>query len=268
MPVAQRAPLDLSVYLVTDTGLCGAVGVVETVRRAVAAGASLVQLRDPSADDSTFVALGRALVAALAGTGVPLLVNDRVDLVAAIGADGAHVGQGDMAAAAARRVLGPDAYLGLSVNTPAELCAAREAQAAGAELDYLGLGIYKPTASKLDHAPAGGLDHVAALAAASPWPTCAIGGVKAADAPALRRAGLDGMAVISAICGRPDIEAATRELVAAWAAGATSVAEPDLGGAPRPGGRSFTTDDRPAPPRWREATPVAQSHPRRARPPM
>ena len=215
---AGRPPLDLSVYLVTDTVQCGALGVAETVRRAVAAGVTLVQLRDPDCPDEEFVRLGREVAAALAGSGVPLIVNDRVPLVAAIGADGAHVGQGDMPVRRARELLGDAGLLGLSVNNPDDLARALADDPDRTVIDYLGLGIYRPTATKLDHAPATGLAPMAALAAASPWPTCAIGGVKAADAAALRGAGIDGMAVVSAICGQTDIEGATAELARAWAA--------------------------------------------------
>jgi thiamine monophosphate synthase len=77
---------DLSLYLVTDTALCGALGVTATVAAAVAAGVTMVQLRDPLVGDDEFVTLGRSVAAALIGTGVPLIVNDRVHLVAAIGA--------------------------------------------------------------------------------------------------------------------------------------------------------------------------------------
>lgn len=212
-----RPPLDLSLYLVTDTRQCASTGVPETVRRAVAAGVTLVQLRDPDADDEEFIALGRRLVAVLLGTGVPLIVNDRVELVRAIGAAGAHVGQGDADVVRARRLLGVDGYLGLSVHSLDELDDAR----AHLELiDYLGIGPLRPTLSKPDHRGARGLDHLHRIAAASPWPCVAIGGVKAADAADLRAAGLEGMAVISAICGQDDVECATRELVDAWAAAA------------------------------------------------
>ncbi len=212
-----RPPLDLSVYLVTDTGQCASIGVPETVRRAVAAGVSVVQLRDPDVDDEGFIALGRQLVAVLLGTGVPLIVNDRVELVRAIGAQGAHVGQGDLDVVRARRLLGEEGYLGLSVHSLDELDDAR----VHLELiDYLGIGPLRPTLSKPDHRDVRGLAHLHQIAAASPWPCVAIGGVKAADAADLRAAGLEGMAVISAICGQTDIEGATREFVDAWAAAA------------------------------------------------
>lgn len=209
-----RSPLDLSLYLVTDTGRCRAFGVVATVAAAVAAGVTVVQLRDPDASDRELVVLGRALVAALAGTGVPLLVNDRVDLVRPIGADGAHVGQGDAGVGEARAALGPDAYLGLSVQTTEHVRAATALPPDA--LDYLGVGPVWPTGSKADAAPAGGVAVLRELAAASPWPCVAIGGIDATRVEAVAAAGAAGVAVISAICGQPDVGTATARLRRAW----------------------------------------------------
>jgi thiamine-phosphate pyrophosphorylase len=209
-----RPPLDLSLYLVTDTAMCGLVGVPATVAAAVAAGVTMVQLRDPVASDADLVDLGRAVVEALAGTGVPLVVNDRVELVAAIGAQGAHVGQDDLDVGEARALLGHTAYLGLSVQTTDQVTAAL---ACGIDaLDYLGVGPVWATTSKLDAAPPGGLEEVRAITSASPWPCVAIGGITPARVPALRARGVAGVAVVGAICGRPDVAAATRALRAAW----------------------------------------------------
>lgn len=206
-----RPPLDLRVYLVTDTALCGDVGVPATVAAAVRGGATVVQLRDPDADDAAFVALGRAVAAELAGTGVPLIVNDRVHLVAEIGADGAHVGQGDLDVVTARRMLGPDALLGLSVQVPDELD-----RTLGDVVDYLGVGPVWHQTTKAVPRPPLGVAGLADVVAASPWPCVVIGGVDASRAPDCKAAGAAGLAVVSAICGRPDPAAAARELRAAW----------------------------------------------------
>ncbi len=241
-----RPPLDLSVYLVTDTALCGGPdGVVTTVRDAVAAGVTVVQLRDPDASEADFIALGRALASELAGTGVPLIVNDRVHLVDVIGADGAHVGQGDLSISEARRILGPDRLLGLSVSSPAQVAAASRIPSSMTDtpcesapgpiehgvLDYLGAQSLHATGTKPEAGEVG-LDVIAACAAASPWPVVAIGGVKASDAADLRRVGIDGMAVVSAICGQPDVTAATCALVEAWALADLTQREPTPPGAP------------------------------------
>lgn len=221
----QRDPgrLDLSLYLVTDTRLCGTHGVVATVAEAVAAGVTVVQLRDPGCSDADFVRLGRALVDTLAGSGVPLIVNDRVALVAEIGAAGAHIGQNDLAPEQARRVLGPAAWLGLSVQTPAQVAAARALPAG--TIDYLGVGPVWPQQTKPDAEPAGGPALLARIVHASPWPCVAIGGVDASRAGAVRQAGAAGLCVVSAICGQAVVGAATRRLRAAWDAAAPRPAD-------------------------------------------
>lgn len=214
----RRPPLDLSLYLVTDTALCGAAGVAATVRSAVAAGVTVVQLRDHAATDGELVRLGREVRAVLAGTGVPLLVNDRVHLVAAIGADGAHVGQQDLPAVEARRVLGPHRYLGLTVRTVAHVrAAARDLDA----VDYLGVGPVRATTSKPDHAAPIGPEGVRAVVDESPWPCVAIGGITADHLPTLRSTGVDGVAVVSAVCGTADVAGATRTLRRGWSGNGT-----------------------------------------------
>src|SRR5664280_1450614 len=136
--MARRPSLDLSLYLVTDTLMCHQFGLAATVTAAIDAGVTVVQLRDVDATDDELVVLGREVMAALAGTGVPLIVDDRVHLVGAIGAGGAHVGQGDLGIGQARALLGPEAYLGLSVQTLEQVVTAREHD--DGTLDYLGVG--------------------------------------------------------------------------------------------------------------------------------
>ena len=209
-----RPLLDLSLYLVTDTALCGQFGVAATVSAAVGAGVTVVQLRDEHATDDELVSLGRQILAVLDGTDVPLIVNDRVHLVDAIGAHGGHVGQSDLGIGQARALLGPAAYLGLSAQTVEHVATARE-QAFGT-LDYLGVGPVWGTATKLDAAAPGGLERLHQVTSASPWPCVAIGGINRQRLPRVRRAGAAGAAVVSAICGQPDVAAATRALRAAW----------------------------------------------------
>jgi thiamine-phosphate pyrophosphorylase len=175
---------------------------------------TVVQLREPTAPDDEVVRLGRALVAQLVGTGVPLIVNDRVHLVADIGAAGAHVGQHDLSPAEVRRRLGSSAVVGVSVQTPAHVDALRALPPG--TVDYVGVGPVWPQTTKADAAPAGGVAVLAAISAASPWPCVAIGGVTVARLAAARAAGAAGVAVVSAICGRPDPAEATRWLRKAW----------------------------------------------------
>jgi thiamine-phosphate pyrophosphorylase len=210
----RRPPLDLSLYLVTDPVMCHQFGLAATVSAAVSAGVTVVQLRDVDATDDELVGLGREVMAVLGGTGVPLIVDDRVHLVGAIGAGGAHVGQSDLGVGQARALLGPAAYLGLSVQRIEHVLAARE-HADGA-LDYLGAGPVWGTATKLDAAVPGGVERLRQITSASPWPCVAIGGINLERLAQVRLAGAAGAAVVSAICGQPDVEAATRELRAAW----------------------------------------------------
>lgn len=189
---------DLSLYLVTDARLCQPYGLERTVVEAVEGGVSFVQLRDKQASDADMIKQAKRLKAALAGSGVPLVINDRLVVALESGAEGLHVGQSDTAAQQARAAMGPDAIIGLSINTLAQL------QAAPVELlDYVGLGPVFATQSKRDHALPIGFEGLAQLAAASPLPSVAIGGLKADHSEQVFRAGANGLAVISAICGQP-----------------------------------------------------------------
>ncbi len=198
---------DLSVYLVTDRELCGTRGVVETVRQAIAAGATMVQLRDPQAKTRALVEEARRLGSLLRPAGIPFIVNDRVDVAIAAGADGVHLGQSDMSVADARALIGPEAILGLSITAVADLAAS---DLAG--VDYLGVGPVFATATKPDAAPAMHLAGLAAVRAACPLPIVAIGGISADNAAAVVAAGADGVAVVSAICAAPDAAEATHNL--------------------------------------------------------
>lgn len=213
-----RPELDLTLYLVTDTAMCGERGVAATAAAAVRGGVTAVQLRDPDAPDDDVVRWGRQLRAVLQPAGIPLLVNDRVELVDAIDADGAHVGQDDLAPVAARRALGPTRLLGLSVRNSDEL------EAAGAlpdgTVDYFGVGPVWATASKPDHAMPLGPEAAGRLATAARQPCVAIGGINAERARLLRDKGFAGIAVISAICAAGEPAAAAAALRNSWQAAA------------------------------------------------
>jgi thiamine-phosphate pyrophosphorylase len=196
----------LRLHLVTDTPLCGARGVAAVVAAAVRGGASCVQLREKTVDTRDFLALARALKALLASLDVPLLVNDRVDIALACGADGVHVGQSDMPPEDVRRLM-PGALIGLSVETLAQLPAAERAP-----VDYYGVGPILATPTKADAAPPMGLDGLAAIRARTRRPLVAIGGIHLPNAAAVVAAGADGLAVVSALCAARDPEQAARAL--------------------------------------------------------
>jgi thiamine-phosphate pyrophosphorylase len=197
----------LRLYLVTDPELCSQHGLLETVRDAVRGGVTAVQLRDKTATTSALVKMGRDIATGLADTGVPLIVNDNVEAAIAIGADGLHVGQGDMMVEEARRLIGPDMLLGLSCETVED---ARMTDPA--VVDYIGVSPVFATPTKTDHSLAVGIEGLRAIAAATPVPAVAIGGLKSHHFEAIFENGADGVAVVSAICGQPDAEAAASAL--------------------------------------------------------
>lgn len=196
----------LRLYLVTDPVLCGDMGVVETVQRAVAGGVTMVQLRDKHATTAQRTDLALALKAALKGTGVPLVINDDVLAAVATDADGAHIGQSDISAKQTRALLGPGKILGLSCETVQTV-----RNADPALVDYLGLGPVFGTTTKTDHACPTGFDGLAQLVALSSLPNVAIGGLKPDHIDGVLASGADGMAVVSAICGQSDPRTAARK---------------------------------------------------------
>jgi thiamine-phosphate pyrophosphorylase len=208
----MKRPLDLSTYLVTDRGLCGERGVEAVVRQAIAGGVSLVQLRDPDAETGQLVTQARALLALLRPAGIPLIINDRVDVALAVSADGVHVGQRDMAVADVRALVGSELIVGLSISTLAELERSAPALAA---VDYLGVGPIFATQTKPDAALPIGLAGLAEVVARTVLPVVAIGGVKRENAAETIRVGAHGVAVVSDICCASDPAQATEQLVRA-----------------------------------------------------
>ena len=193
-------------YAVTDRAWLRGRTLADCVRQAIQGGATFVQLREKDAPFDEAVALGAELAAICREAGVPFVVDDDVDVALAVGADGVHVGQDDMAACTARELLGPDAIVGVSAQTVAQALAA---QADGA--DYLGVGALVPTPTKPDAADVS-LEELRAICAAVDIPVVGIGGLNARTIPQLQRSGADGAAVVSAIFAADDCLAAAQEL--------------------------------------------------------
>ena len=200
----------LALYLVTDPDLAGGRPLEAVVAAALDAGVGAVQLRDKRASTRTLLSLALRLRALTRARGALLLVDDRLDVALAAGADGVHLGQDDLPAAEARRLLPAGAILGVSVRTAAE---ARLATGAGA--DYVAANGVFTTPTKTDLGPPLGLDGLAALRAATSLPLVAIGGVNPGTAEAMTAAGADGLAVVSAILAAADPAVVCRELLAA-----------------------------------------------------
>ena len=207
--------LDLRLYALIDPEHAGGWDMVELARLAAEGGATTVQLRDKGSTVRSMVERARQIKTALAPLGVPFLINDRVDVALACGADGVHLGQEDMTAEDARRLLGLSSIIGLSIKTVAE------AEEAPMDLlDYVGIGGVFATSSKDNPAPPIGVAGLARIIEAvrrrAPnLPACSIAGITRDNAVDTIVAGADGVAVISAISLQSDPRAAAQKLRAA-----------------------------------------------------
>ncbi len=204
---------DLAVYAVTDRKwLKEEETLAQQVEKAIQGGATIIQLREKHLRDEEFLAQAQAVKQVTDRYGVPLIINDNVDVAIAVDAAGVHVGQEDMGAGEVRRKLGPQKILGVSAQTVAHALAA---QAAGA--DYLGVGAVFPTSSK-DDAVEVDKETLQAICGAVEIPTVAIGGITADNMTQLQGTGIVGVAVISAIFGQPDVKLAAQILAQQWRA--------------------------------------------------
>lgn len=202
----------IGVYVIVDPDACvDPVGGArrdprEVARAALRGGATRVQLRSKAASDRARLELARALASLCASAGVPFVVNDRVDLALLAGATEVHLGQGDVTIEDARR-LAPRLRVGRSTHDLAQVRAAREEGA-----DRIGFGPVFPTRSKAQPDPVVGVEQLAEAVALAGGPVVAIGGIDVARVRSLRGLALSEIAVISAVCGAPDPEAATAAL--------------------------------------------------------
>ena len=199
---------DLKLYLVTDRGLAGDRAIEEIVRESVEGGATMVQLREKDIDTREFIELAMNLKKVLEPYGVPLIINDRVDVALAADVDGVHIGQSDMPYPIARRLLGPDRIIGLSVENFGQI---EEANAL--DVDYIGVSPVFATPTKTDTAEPFGLEGLRKAVRMSVHPTVAIGGMNERTAAEVMACGTDGIAVVSAIVCASDPRQATRNLL-------------------------------------------------------
>jgi thiamine-phosphate pyrophosphorylase len=198
---------DLLLYLCTDRALALGRPLAEAVEAAIAGGVTMVQLREKHASTGEFYRIALEVQAVTRRRHIPLVINDRLDIALAVGAEGVHLGQTDLPLTAARRLAGKAMFIGLSASTVEEALAAEQDGA-----DYLGVGAVYPTGTKADTGEAIGLEGLAAVRAAVKIPVVGIGGVNAGNAAAVAATGAAGIAVISGILSQPDIEAAARKL--------------------------------------------------------
>ena len=178
----------------------------EAVESAVRGGCSVVQLREKTASSLEFYEYAQRVKHITGKYNVPLIINDRVDIAMAVDADGVHVGQSDLPAAVARSMIGKDKILGVSASSLAEAVAARDAGA-----DYLGVGAMFATGTKTE-AEITSMDELRRIRDEIKIPVVVIGGINLVTVPLFKGFNIDGIAVVSAILSKPDIEAAAREL--------------------------------------------------------
>ena len=199
--------MDLDLYVITDETIAAGRTHAEIARLACAGGADAIQLRDKYWGTMALCRTGRLIREITQRTGTLFIVNDRLDVALACGADGVHLGQEDMQVDVARQLAPRPFVIGISVGNVAEAVAAEKAGA-----DYVALGPVFSTTSKDDAGPALGLSALREIRAAVSIPVIAIGGIGRENVGAVIGAGADGVAVISAVAGQPDITAAARDL--------------------------------------------------------
>lgn len=200
----DKQRIDYTLYLVTDRRLMSSRTIEESVERAVAGGASVVQLREKDCASREFYELAVRVRKITAPKNVPLIINDRIDICLAADADGVHLGQKDLPCREARRILGADKLIGVSAALPEE---ARQAQADGA--DYLGVGAVFPTGTKSDTRPVTP-EIIREIRAAVTIPFVVIGGINAENIGELYGLGINGAAVVSAVVAWEDVTSAAR----------------------------------------------------------
>lgn len=204
----DKSKIDYSLYLCTDRSLMTAPTLEQAVNDAIKGGCTVVQLREKHATSREFYQLALSLKRITGYYGIPLIINDRLDIAAAVNAEGVHLGQKDLPADIARAVLGEEKIIGVSANN---LQAAINAELDGA--DYIGVGAVFQTSTKTDTKPVT-IDKLKEIRSAVKIPMVAIGGIKRSNISQLNGTGINGVAVVSAVIGSKNITVAARELKA------------------------------------------------------
>ncbi len=203
-----RTPINLDLYLVTDRKLSLGMPLHKVVEKAVKGGVTIVQLREKYLNTNNFIEEALEIKKILDFHGVPLVINDRTDIALAVGASGVHLGRNDMPCHLARKLMGPDKIIGLSVETFEQ---AEEANQH--DVDYIAISPVFVTATKKELTNGLGIDGVKKISEISRHPAVAIGSIKMYNAAKVIQAGADGIAVVSAICSARDPEKAARKLI-------------------------------------------------------
>jgi thiamine-phosphate pyrophosphorylase len=203
--------IDYSLYLVTDRSTLHGKDLYKAVEDAIKGGVTLVQLREKNISSLEFYNTAVKMKKLVNSYGIPLIINDRLDVALAANADGLHIGQVDLPLGITRKLLGPNKILGYSV---ANVEQAIFGQSMGA--DYLGAGTVFPTLSKSDTGEAIGLEELRIIKKMVSIPVVGIGGIGMSNLKEVKQTGIDGVSIISAILGSEDIQAASRSLLNLW----------------------------------------------------
>jgi thiamine-phosphate pyrophosphorylase len=199
--------MKFALYVITDEAIAGGMSHAEIAQRAIAGGADVIQLRDKGCGCRELIQIGRTLRDITKKSGTLFIINDRLDVALACGADGVHLGQDDISAVVARQLAPPGFIIGISVGTVAEAVRAEQDGA-----DYIALSPVFSTASKFNAGPGHGLDVLRNIRRKVSLPVIAIGGINQDNIREVIAAGADGVAVLSGVVGSPDITFAAREL--------------------------------------------------------
>lgn len=199
--------MNYDLYVITDQRISQGKSHFEVAEAVLEGGATVLQFRDKEMEDSEAIIVCRKIYKLTKKKGVPFIVNDRVEVAKAVDADGVHLGQEDMPFGLARKILGKEKIIGISVETVEQALRAVEGGA-----DYLAIGPIYPTATKLDAGKALGIAKLKEIRESVNIPIVAIGGINENNLEEVLRAGADGAAVISAVVSAPDITEATRRL--------------------------------------------------------
>lgn len=202
----NKANVDYSIYLCTDRELMSTSTLTEAVEQAIKGGATVIQLREKDCSSKDFYETAKEVKKITEQYQVPLIINDRVDIALAVDAEGVHVGQSDLPAREVRKLIGEDKIVGVSAGN---LACAKKAYEDGA--DYIGVGAMYATNTKKDAKPTT-LEELAKIRANVSLPIVVIGGINENTVSDFKGTGIDGLAVVSAIIAKPDIESAARNL--------------------------------------------------------
>ncbi len=204
-------PVDYSLYLVTDRGMLRDISLYSAVEKAIKGGVTLLQLREKDTGSGEFYNIAMEMKKLANSNGVPLVINDRLDIALAVDADGLHIGQEDLPLEVARALLGPGKIIGYSVSNVAEAVYGEKNGA-----DYLGVGPVYHTGSKVTEIKPIGTAGLKKIKESVSIPVVGIGGIGMANIAEVKKSGIEGISVISAILASADTEAAARELKSAW----------------------------------------------------